>query len=75
MNKKDKKQIELAIGKLEEARLLLETIKEGEESKKDNLPENLQSSQTAEKFDEAISVLEEVVDSLDEHHNSLMDLL
>ena len=44
--------------------LQLEAIKKSEESYRDRIPENLQSSSVFESADQWVSVLEDVIDSL-----------
>jgi len=65
MNKDRRKQIAKAIALIEEAQEILENVKQEEQDAYDNLPENLQGSQTAQSMDEYIAVLEEYLSNTD----------
>lgn len=65
MNKARRKEIERAIALMEQAREILEEVKDEEQNAFDNMPENLQSSERGETMEEYIYTLEEFIDNLD----------
>lgn len=65
MNKERRKKIKAAISLVEQARKILETVIEEEQSAFDNLPENIQYSERGEQMEEYISTLEAFIDSID----------
>lgn len=64
MNKKRRKKIDSIIEKLEQIQLLIEEIKEEEEECYDNLPEGIQESEKGEKFESAISNLNDAYEAV-----------
>ncbi len=66
MNKNDRKDLEKALALLSEAREIVETIKDGEQEKFDNLSEGLQQTEKGQKFEETVSNLDDVCSSIDE---------
>lgn len=64
MNDARRKSLRNIIEKLDDLMSDLECLKEEEEEYRDNIPENLQSSEKYEKADDAVSNLEEACDSL-----------
>ncbi len=69
MNKQDRKDIEQALGFINQAMEIISAVKEKEEEKYDNLPEGIRDSEKGERFQEnidnldcAISDLESVVE-------------
>lgn len=66
MNKVRRKQLDEVIAKIEEAKELLDVLREEEEEYRDNMPENLQGSEKYEMADEAIDNMSCAMDSLDE---------
>jgi len=72
MNKERRKQIQAAIDRMkdaqsaaEEAKEILEGVKDDEQEYRDNMPESLQSSEKADVADSAISSLEDADSELD----------
>jgi len=66
MNKARRKELQEVIEKINEAKELLENIMCDEEEYRDNMPENLQSSEKYEKADEACYSMQEAIDQLEE---------
>lgn len=67
MNNQRRKEIQKAIALLDQAREILEIVKEEEEQCFDNMPENLQYSKKGEKIEENIYTLEEFIDTLQDY--------
>lgn len=65
MNKIRRKALNEIYDKLAELRDLLEEVKGEEEDYRDNIPENLQSSERYEKADDACGQLEEAFEQLE----------
>jgi exonuclease VII small subunit len=65
MNNQDRKELERAIEMISEAKSIIESIKDGEQEKFDNLSEGLQQSEKGQKFEENVSSLYEAISSLD----------
>ena len=66
MNKENRKELEKAISLIEDAKQIIESIKDDEQDKFDNLPEGLQQSERGEKFEENVSVLDDALSQLEE---------
>lgn len=66
MNKARRKELNEVIKKIEDAKELLENIMCDEEEYRDNMPENLQSSEKYERADEACYSMQEAIDQLEE---------
>lgn len=66
MNKNDRKDLEKALALLSEAKEIVETIRDGEQEKFDNLSEGLQQTEKGQKFEETVSNLDDVCNSIDE---------
>lgn len=62
MNKARRKEIARAIELIEEAREILENVRDEEQDAFDNLPESLQSSERGEAMEEYISTLDDFID-------------
>lgn len=75
MNKVQRAKIQDIISELEAQASALDNLKEEEVEKYDNLPENLQGSSQAERFQETADALEQCVDDLNSLIDSLNDLL
>lgn len=71
MNNKRRKQIGLAIEKIEEASNILQEVLDDEEEAFDNMPENLQGSIRGEESQEAIDLLGSSIDNLEDLINDL----
>lgn len=65
MNKIRRKQIEKAIELIEQARDILECVKDDEQEAFDNMPESLQGSERGEVMEEYIYTIETFLDCLD----------
>lgn len=74
MNKKQRKEIERIFDRLTEINEELECIKDEEEEKLYNLPENLQNSEKAEQFGTAIDALDEAMESITEACEKLEEI-
>jgi hypothetical protein len=66
MNKENRKELERAINLIEEAKLIVEQIKDEEQEKFDKLSEGLQASEKGQKFEETVSTLDDVFSQLEE---------
>jgi ABC-type transporter Mla subunit MlaD len=64
MNKKDRKELEKALSLLNQALHIVESARDNEEDKLENLTEGLQQSQMGEDIQSAIDNLELVVESI-----------
>ena len=64
MNKIRRKNLQTIIDRLEDIKADLEEITYEEEEYRDNIPENLQSSEKYDRADEACDNLNEVIDSI-----------
>jgi hypothetical protein len=65
MNKVRRKEIAKAIELLEQAREILESVRDDEQEAFDNMPESLQSSERGEAMEEYIYTLEEAIEAID----------
>lgn len=65
MNNPRRKELQAIYALISEARYRLECVKGEEEEYRDNMPENLQTSEKYERADEVVGSLEETLDSLD----------
>ena len=65
MNKLRRKEIAKAIELMEEAREILETVRDEEQEAYDNMPESLQNSERGETMEEYISTIEGCMDNLE----------
>ena len=74
MNAQGRKEIAKYIAVLEEIKNKLETMRDEEENKFDNMPEGLQDSERGEAMQEAMEQLEMACDSLDEVISDLQEI-
>lgn len=74
MNKTQRKNIERLFDRLSEINEELEYIKNEEEEKMDNLPENLQNSVKYEEFEAAVKALDDALSSITEACDKLEEL-
>ena len=74
MNKQRRKEIKEQIKLIEQAKSNLESILSDEEYYFDNMPENLQGSMRGEESQEAIDLLMESTDTLQEIIDNLSEL-
>ena len=75
MNKENRADLQKAISLMEDAKEIIERIKDGEQEKYDNLSEGLQQSEKGQKFEEAASTLGEVYDQLEGSIDSINDIV
>lgn len=61
MNNARRKQLQEAINLIEQAKTLIEIVRDEEQDAFDNLPESLQSAGTGVKMEEAVSQMEEAL--------------
>ena len=73
MNKARRKDLTRVIALIEEARGILETVKDEEQEALDNMPEGLQQSERGETMEQYICTMEEMLDALDT--NELEDIV
>ncbi len=66
MNKNDRKELQLLINKLEDLRSDIENIRDQEQDKNDNTPENLQGSEKYGQREECIGYLEDASQAVDD---------
>ena len=71
MNKSRRKQLENLSGRISEIKDELESILNDEEEYRDNMPENLQSSERYETSDNACSEMQDALCSLEEAVSSI----
>ena len=74
MNAERRKNLEKVEALIGEARTLLEDIKSEEEDAYGNLPESLQNTERGEKMDEAISEMDDIIDTLEDAEGRLYDI-
>lgn len=65
MNKDRRKELDKAIGLIEEASSIIDNCLREETDARDNMSENLQGSERYEKMDSAVSELEECISNLE----------
>ena len=66
MNKENRKELEKAIALIEDAKEIVERIKDEEQEKFDNLTEGLQQTERGQRFEETVSTLDDVFSQLEE---------
>lgn len=74
MNAQGRKEIAKYIASLNEIKDKLESMRDDEEMKYDNMPEGLQDSERGEQMQEAIDALENACTGLDEAIDSLKEI-
>lgn len=75
MNKMNRKQLSDLISRIETIHEELGEIKDGEEEKFDNMPENLQDSEKGEALSEIIDFLDSASESLNESVESIQSAI
>lgn len=70
MNKKDKMDLALALCSMEEAKAIIENLKNAEQEKFENLSEGLQQSERGQAFETTAQTLEEIFDHLKRHEST-----
>ena len=71
MNNQNRKELKTAIALIEQAREIIERMKEEEQTKFDNLSEGLQQTEQGVKFEETFSTFEDVCSELSEAVTSI----
>lgn len=71
MNTERRKELDKAIGFIEEAKAILEQCREAEQDAYDNMPEGLQSGDKGDKAQSAISAMEEAESNLESAIDSI----
>ena len=71
MNAQQRKKLSCIINELKDYKAQIEEIQSEEKRKQENMPENLQNSEKADKLEEQIGELEDAANSLDEVIESL----
>lgn len=71
MNKERRKQLEEAIAKLEDAKSLIESVRDEEQDAFDNMPEGLQSGERGERMEAAISQMDDAISEIESSVDSL----
>lgn len=66
MNNKNRKELKIALAKITEALEIVESIRDLEQEKFDNLAEGLQQSENGSRLEENFSSLEEAANYLDD---------
>lgn len=74
MNNTRRKEIDKAIGMLEEAKSILENVASEERDAYDNMSENLKGGERGETMERCADALDEAVSSLDEIVNNASDM-
>ena len=75
MNKMNRKQLNDLISRIETIHEELAEIKDGEDEKFDNMPENLQDSEKGEALSEIIDFLDSASESLNESVESIQSAI
>lgn len=75
MNKMNRKQLSDLISRIETIHEELDEIKDGEEEKFDNMPENLQDSEKGEALSEIIDFPDSASESLNESVESIQNAI
>lgn len=66
MNNTTRKELEKAIALIDDAKEIVERIKDEEQEKYDNLSDGLQQSEKGQRFEEIVSTLDDVFSQLEE---------
>lgn len=74
MNKERRKLLIKAQEMIDEARSLIEDVKDEEDDAYSNLPENLIYSERGEEMEDNVTALEDVLDELEEVSSALEDI-
>ncbi len=75
MNKNGRKELERALGKLDEVRIMVEGVASEERDKYDNMPENLQGGEIGVSLEASADRLEEVDGDFDTLINALEEAM
>ena len=74
MNKRRRKQISDAVGKLEICASTLESIKDDEDNSRSEIPENLQTSEHFEASEDCSDTMETAIENIREAINELQSI-
>lgn len=74
MNKLRRKQLQAAADLLEEARAIIESVREEEQEAFDNMPEGLQYSERGETMETNIGTMDESLDTISDMIESLTEI-
>lgn len=75
MNADRRKTIAKAAALMSEAKSMLETVRDEEQEYYDNMPEGLQNGDKGCAAEEAISLIEDIINSLDDAESSLEGII
>lgn len=75
INKSKRADIKKANDMLSKAVYVIERVKEDEEESLNNMPENLERSERYAAMENAVDVLEECIDKIDEVKNDLEEII
>ena len=75
MNNERRKDLEMAILLLEQAKASIEMVQDQEQDSYDNLPEGIQCSEKGETMENNVSEMEEVMDSIDTEIETLQKII
>lgn len=71
MNKNDKKELQEAIELLDNAKTIIERIRDSEQEKFENLNEGLQQTERGQQFEENASTLDDIVSEVESAMDNL----
>lgn len=74
MNAKDRKQLQNLISQIDDIKVAIEDMLDYEQEKYDNLPDGIRDSERGDNMYNAIDVLENAVNSLDETIDGLNEI-
>lgn len=74
MNKQRRKYLSTALEYLEQAQIIVESVKDEEQEAFDNMPEGLQYSERGEAMEEGLYTLEEIYDSIQEMMDQITEI-
>lgn len=66
MNKERRNELKKAVALIDQARYIIDGVQCDEQEALDNLPENLQNSEKAERMEEYLEVLDDILDDIDD---------
>ena len=66
MNKERRNELKKAVALIDRARYIIDSVQCDEQEALDNLPENLQNSEKAERMEEYLEILDDVLDQIDD---------
>lgn len=75
MNDKRRKSVRVALTLLDRVNAIVDRVCDEEQDAADNYPENLQSTDTYEKMEQAVDSMNEAMDKIDEVKDLLEDVL